>query len=410
MDQSTRHVLILGGGYAGVMAAVRLAGKSRRRNSCVTLVNAIDQFVERPKLHEKATGARLREKPLTRMLEGTGAKFVQGWAAELDPGARRVKVVTESGETWLPYDDLIIALGSRTDRDLIPGVDEHTYTLDPYGRFSTDALKARLASFGDEPFQAVVVGGGATGIEAAAQIKAACPETSVRLLTRGEAGAFKGESIRRHILEALSEQSIHVREDAAVVAVDARSLHLSAEELPADIVIWAGGFTASPLARQAGLQVNRQNQVLIDEYLRSLSHPEIYAIGDAACPVEEPGAPWRMSLFTALVSGAQAADNIIAKHEGRQPGSLSYAWYGQAIALGPADAVGFASYPADAPWRLVFRRKAAVRLRSFFIWYLGGVLEIERRLPGFFFWNGKRRFRKSKLRAIKAQPQDQTNY
>jgi hypothetical protein len=83
---------------------------------------------------------------------------------------------------------------------------------------------------------------------------------------------------------------------------------------------------------------------------------------------------------------------------------LSYAWYGQAIALGPADAVGFASYPADAPWRLVFRRKAAVSLRSFFIWYLVGALEIERRLPGFFFWNGKKRFRKSKHRAMKIRP------
>jgi hypothetical protein len=103
-----------------------------------------------------------------------------------------------------------------------------------------------------------------------------------------------------------------------------------------------------------------------------------------------------MSLFTALVSGAQAADNVLTTLEGRPSRPLSYAWYGQAIALGPADAVGFSSYPDDVPWRLVLRHGLAARLRRFFIWYLGTALEIERRIPGAFMWNGRKRYQKAR--------------
>jgi NADH dehydrogenase FAD-containing subunit len=168
--------------------------------------------------------------------------------------------------------------------------------------------------------------------------------------------------------------------------------------MPADIIIWAGGFVASPLAREAGLQVNGQNQVLVDPYLRSLSHPNIYAAGDAAYPVEEPGVPTRMSLFTALVSGAQAAENIAAEIKGKAPQPLSFVWYGQGIALGPHDAVGFATYPRDMAWPLILRRILAVKIRNFFVWYLGAALELERRIPGSFYWNGKGRYAQQKRR------------
>jgi len=71
---------------------------------------------------------------------------------------------------------------------------------------------------------------------------------------------------------------------------------------------------------------------------------------------------------------------------------LSFATYGQAIALGPVDAVGFNTFPVDRPVGPIFRRKTAVQLRRFFVWLLFAFLQIERRLPGFFFWLGKGRF------------------
>ena len=152
-------------------------------------------------------------------------------------------------------------------------------------------------------------------------------------MTRAEAAAFKGPRIQKHMLQALAAQGIHLVERQRVMAVTATAVILAGDELAADVVVWAGGFVASPLAQAAGIQVNQRNQVLTDPFLRSLSQPRIYAVGDMAWSVVEPGAPMRMSLFTALVSGAQAADNIVAEIKGQTPKPLSFAWYGQAIAL-----------------------------------------------------------------------------
>ena len=176
-----------------------------------------------------------------------------------------------------------------------------------------------------------------------------------------------------------------MREECPVLAVIADGVLLGEEHLPADLIVWAGGFTANALAADAGVRVNGRKQIVTDACLRSLSHPNIYAAGDCAAPIEQPGAPMRMSLFTALVSGAQTADNIAAELRGKEPKPLSFAWYGQGIALGPQDAVGFPTYPAGVAWRFVVRGKVGVAIRNFFVAFLVGVLELERRFPGAFY-------------------------
>jgi NADH dehydrogenase FAD-containing subunit len=398
MTTQTKNIIVLGGGYAGVMATLRLASKTKRLDTTVTLVNALEHFVERPRLHEQATGMVVNNKPIAHMLRGTKVHFLQGEVTAIDPVQQYVQVQMTTGEQRLPYHYLVNALGSRVDRNIVPGVNAHAFTLDPYGDLTTDALEAKLTAYGEKAFRVVVVGGGATGVEAATQIKGKHPRSDVHIVTQGQVGAFKGIHVQQHIAAAFREQSISVHEYSRVCRVKQDGVVLDSSRIQANVIIWAGGFSASPIARQAGMRVNAQNQMLVDPYLRSLSHPNIYAVGDVAYPVEEPGVPMRMSLFTALVSGAQAAENIAAELKGNSPKPLSFVWYGQGIALGPQDAVGFSTYPADVAWRLIFRGTVAVKIRNFFIWYLGTVLEMERRIPGFFFWNGKQRYAKQQRR------------
>jgi NADH dehydrogenase FAD-containing subunit len=398
MTTQIKNIIVLGGGYSGVMAALRLAGKTKQLDTSITLINALEHFVERPRLHEQATGLIPNNRPIAHMLRGAKVHFLQGWATAIDPVQQCVQVQTSNGEQKLAYDYLINALGSRVNRQTIPGVHEHAFTLDPYGDLTSEALKSKLTAYGKSGFRLVVVGGGATGVEAATQIKGRYPQAEVSIVTQGEVGAFKGVRVQQHISEALREQAIAIFENERVNRVEPAGVVLDSGRMPADIIIWAGGFIASSLAREAGLQVNGQNQVLVDPYLRSLSHPNIYAVGDAAYPVEEPGVPTRMSLFTALVSGAQAAENIVAEIKGKAPQPLSFVWYGQGIALGPHDAVGFATYPRDVAWPLILRRMLAVKIRDFFVWYLGAALELERRIPGSFYWNGKGRYAQQKRR------------
>ena len=400
MTNQTSKIVVLGGGYAGIMAALRIAGKTKRLNTAVMLINALDHFVERPRLHEQATGSQLAGRSMQRMLEGTKAQFMKGWVTNINPDDQWVGFDTAEGWQQVAYDYLVIALGSKVDKDSVPGVKKYAFTLDPYGPMTTTALEQKLREYKNRRFRLIVGGGGATGIEAATQIKAAHPLSEVTLISQGEAAAFKGPRIQELIKEALYGQNIRVIEHQRIMEINADGVVLANEELAGEVMVWAGGFVASALARDAGMQVNGRNQVLTDSFLRSRSHLGIYAVGDMASPIEEPGAPMRMSLFTALVSGAQAADNIAADLKGKEQRPLSFAWYGQAIALGPSDAVGFATYPVDEPVGPVYRGKTAVAIRNFFVQFLKSALELERRFPGILTWNGKKRFAKNRKRKL----------
>ena len=152
-------IVILGAGYAGMMAALGLSGKTRKLNTEITLINGVDTFVERPRLHHATTGQTVPQKPIHNMLKGTRVKFWQGWVTVLNPDAHSVTVQTPKGDETIPYDILVYALGSVVDQDSVPGVWENAYVLDPRGANAARALYKQLQTLTG---RVVVVGGGAT--------------------------------------------------------------------------------------------------------------------------------------------------------------------------------------------------------------------------------------------------------
>src|SRR5262249_27170298 len=104
--------------------------------------------------------------------------------------------------------------------------------------------------------------------------------------------------------------------------------------------------------------------------MRSLSHPEIYAVGDAAHPREDPGVPVRMSALTAVIMGAHGADCLSAVLRGKQPKPLSFAYLGQGIALGRGNAIGFNNYPDDRPTARFSLGCLGFKGRRWFLGYL----------------------------------------
>jgi NADH dehydrogenase FAD-containing subunit len=160
---------------------------------------------------------------------------------------------------------------------------------------------------------------------------------------------------------------------------------------PFDACLWTGGFCVPSLAREAGIIVNERDQVLVDPFLRSVSHPEIYAVGDAAHPVENPGAPLRMAAVTAVVMGAHAADCLAAELKGRTPRPLGFWWLGQGISLGRRDAVGFNNFPDDVQRGPLFTGRLGMSIRELFVHYLAALPAFERLWPGSFLWLGPRR-------------------
>jgi NADH dehydrogenase FAD-containing subunit len=301
-------------------------------------------------------------------------------------------VESRTGETRLSYDHLVYALGSTIDCQSVRGVQDHAYRLTPTGPFSAAALRLILPDVAAKGGHLVVVGGGATGIEAAAEFKDAYPQLEVSLVAHGEFGAFTTPKVARYMRKALNRLRVQVVDRTTVTAVESGRVLIEADApIACDLCLWTGGFRVSALARDAGIRVNALGQVLVDPFLRSISHPNVIAIGDAAKPVANPGAPMRMSAVTAVITGAHAADCLAAELKGRQPKPLGFAWLGQGISLGRHDAVGLNNYPDDVQKGPIFTGRLAVGIREFFVRFLSALPAFERRWPGFFIWLGKRR-------------------
>ncbi|MEI5098928.1 FAD-dependent oxidoreductase [Streptomyces sp. PmtG] len=265
------RIVVLGAGYAGVVAAKSIA---KRPGTRVILVNASDRFVERVRVHQVAAGQVVRQRPIAQLLAGAPVEFVVDRVVAVD--ATRREVVLADGAP-LAYDTLVYALGSFADRDAVPGVAEHAYTL----AVADDAarLRARLA----EGSSVTVVGGGLTGIEAAAELAETRPEVKVRLVCGGELGAALSERGRQHLRRVFDRLGVDVRDSARVTQVSADGVLLAdGAFLPADTVVWTTGFRVPEIAREAGFAVDDQGRMVVDETLRSVSHPDVYAIGDAA--------------------------------------------------------------------------------------------------------------------------------
>jgi NADH dehydrogenase FAD-containing subunit len=379
-----------------MLATIRLAGRLRRQlqrhaqaRVTLTLVNAAEVFVERLRLHQVAANQPVRHRPIPDLLSGTGVSFVCGKVVGLNPDRRVLNVETPDGTRPIRYDRLLVALGSTIDRDSVPGVRQHAYVLTPGGPNSALDLRASLAKLSKvhpDP-RLTVVGGGPTGLEAAAELAESYPGLRVRLVTQSGLGEFTTRPAAEYLRRSLGRLGVRLEEHTTVTEVRADAVITSTGAvIPHEICLWAGGFVVPTLAREAGLAVNARGQALVDPFLRSISHAEIYAAGDAAHPVEWHGAPVRMAAYTAVLLGAHAADCLCAAVRNRPARPFNFAYAGQAIALGRKDALGFNTFPDDRPHRPYFTGRLGYEVREIFVRLLADLPALERRWPGFFIW------------------------
>lgn len=409
MTQPSTRILVLGGGIAGLLFTLRLSGKVDRESVQITLVDEADTFMVRPRLHEFATGRRIFSRPFAQILRKTSVQFVQGRVTSIDPGLRSITVLDQQQqEHELGYDYLVYALGSMTDRSNVPGVAEYAYSLSAHGPFSAEALRERLPEIEARGGRVVVCGAGATGVEMAAQVASVYPKMKVSLVTRGSFARSWNQSVAGVIRRRLMSLGVEIIKQSKVSAVGAQSVALEGgRELACDLCIWTTGFAVPLLAREAGLAVNERGQVLVDPFLRSVSHPQVYAIGDAALPVENPGVSHvRMSAFTASIMGAHGADCLIAALTGKTPKPLSFAYLAQAIALGQGNAIFFALSADDQARAPYITGRMGAFTRELFIRFVLTATLVQQRFPGLFIWLGKRRYEQAQ-RHKQAQGQRQ---
>lgn len=356
MNANTR-IVILGAGFAGLIAAQRLSRKLPKDKATITLVNAADTFVERTRLHQVATGQRPKTHSIPNMLRGTHAQFVQGRATAIDAARRQVRVQSASGAQALDYDQLIYALGSRTDRTRISGLN-HAFTLDASDITElASALKRAAATSG----RVLVIGGGLTGIEAATEIAESFPSLRVALATRGRLGNDLSPAGAAHVRAVFARHNITIHDEAIITHIEADcAITASGERLPFDVCINCAGFAAPGLAREAGLAVNSAGQLVMDAFMRSVSHPDVYGAGDAAAFEDDACMPLRMACATAIPMGAHVADNVVAHTLGQPQKPFAFGYVIRCISLGRKDALVQTVDADDAPQPRVITGRRAV--------------------------------------------------
>jgi NADH dehydrogenase FAD-containing subunit len=351
---TTHRVLILGAGYAGMAAAIQLAARVKRlKDVQVTLVNPQERFTERLRLHMAATGRKLAEMNIPELLEGTGARFVRGWVTAVDADAKTVRI---DDSRVLHYDTLVYGLGSVADTAAVPGVEDYAYAMN--SAQDAELLADRLARLGSGT---VVVGGsGLTGIESAAEIAERHPELNVVLLGRQEPGATLNPKARAYLQSALERLGVQVRTGIEVAKVLPDSVELVGEEdIAAEVVLWTGGTRVSPLAAAAGLTVDELGRVVTDAALRSVSHPDVYAVGDAAA-VRQGYGVMHGTCQSGMPTGVHAAVSIARALKGKQPKPFRFGYYHTPVSLGRHDAVVQFTHPDDSPRRVYLTGRKAV--------------------------------------------------
>ncbi|WP_205874503.1 NAD(P)/FAD-dependent oxidoreductase [Mycobacterium camsae] len=367
------HVVVLGGGYAGTMAANHLR---LRTDVDITLVNPRPQFVERIRLHQLAAGTGTATADYGALL-GEGVRLVVDTADHIDAAAQRVLLASGAE---LDYDYLIYAIGSTGAAPVaVPGATEYAHVLSELE--GAQKLRYALADLRDDA-PVTVVGAGLTGIEAAGELGE--QGRAVTLVCGGILGPSLSRPGRRSVARQLRKLGVNVLESAAVTEVRWDSVVLGdGTMLPSAVTVWTAGFGVPDLAVRSGLRTDSLGRLLTDETLTSVSDEHIVAAGDAAAPSNQP---LRMSCQAAIPLAAQAANTVLSRIAGTAPAVLDQAFTGQCISVGRTFGTIQLARKDDTPVNLYIGGRTAASIKELVCKGTLWGLRKEAAKPGWYRW------------------------
>ncbi|SOJ55376.1 NADH dehydrogenase-like protein [Mycobacterium simulans] len=342
------QVVVIGSGFAGLWAAL---GAARRldelglteRTVAITVLSAEPFHDIRVRNYEADLSAcRI---PLADVLDPAGVAHITTEVTGIDADCRRV--TTASGETH-DYDRLVLASGSRVVKPDIPGLREFGFDVDTYD--GAMRLQHHLQELADGPATpaaatVVIVGAGLTGIETACELphrlRALGVTPRVVLVDHNAfVGSDMGASARPVIEQALSDNGVETRTGVSVAAVGRGGLSLSSgEQLAAATVVWCAGMRASSLTEHLPVDRDRLGRVEVDDYLRVIGVPAMFAAGDVAAARMDDEHVSVMSCQHGRPMGRYAGYNVISDLFDQPLLALRIPWYVTVLDLGPAGAV-----------------------------------------------------------------------
>ncbi|MDG9716662.1 NAD(P)/FAD-dependent oxidoreductase [Streptomyces sp. DH24] len=367
-------VIVVGGGYAGVMAANRL---TRRDDVTVTLINPRPAFVERIRLHQLVAGSDDAVVDFTEVL-AEGVRLVVDTVTRID-AAERTVTLADGGSVG--YDYLIYAVGSGSADPQVPGAAEFAHPI--AGLEEAERLRQVVAA-APATAAVTVVGAGPTGIETAAEL--AEEGRAVTLVCGGVLGPYLHPRGRRSVAKRLAALGVTVVDgpDTKVTAVTRDSVRLGGgRELPSEVTIWTAGFGVPDLAVRSGLSTDALGRLLTDETLTSVDDTRVVAAGDSAAP---SGLPFRMSCQAAGPLGAQAAETVLSRIAAQEPTPVDVGFTGQCISLGRRVGVFQFAHKDDTARKLYIGGGLGGKIKEFVCKHTIKQLADEASKPGSFAW------------------------
>lgn len=390
----TRHVVVAGGGFGGLYTALTLEKLLPRESARIVLVNDSNYMLYTPLLPGAAAGTLEPRHVVVPIREELGrAELLVGRVTGLEAERSFVQVDTVAGHREaLPYDQLVLALGSVSSIQPVPGVAEHaigfkTLAEAIYLRNHVIEQLEKAESCDDESERSahlgfVFVGGGYAGVEAIAELHDFATEL-IKLYPRSRLTGMRwilveyadlalpeiGQRLARFATRELTGRGIEVRTNTTLAACTASSATLStAETVPARTLVWTAGVIANPVNRLLGLPTDERGRLTVSDRLLVDSTENIWALGDAAA-VPDPARPERPcppSAQHAIRQGKACARNVAAALGVGKPTSFRYKTRGFFVDMGRHQAVV---------------SLFGVRLRGFPAWWLARTYHLWQ-LPG----------------------------
>lgn len=381
------RVLIVGGGFAGYNAAERLCKLTRgRRDVGVMVISRENYFTFWPMLASVISSdveTRNVAQPLRRALIRLGASFRRADLEAVDPERR---VVTAGGKEF-PYEHLILALGAEPAYFNIPGVEEHCISIRGIGAGEEitnrviERYEETTMAGGDVPdakLTFVVIGGGATGVEIAAELHSLVRDLIVPdypnidpnrvriVLVDGNPEILKelDPALRRVARKKLHDLHVDVVNNVKAREVKAdRVLLDDGREIATENVIWTAGARASVKLDDLPFPHDQRKGLEVDRCMRVVGHEDVWGIGDSAANVDENGDPVPPNAQAAVQQGEAVARNVLAVIDGGEPEPFRYRPVGQLVEMGSEFAVNevmgvkFSGFIAALFWRATYLYK-----------------------------------------------------
>lgn len=356
----TKQILILGGGYGGVLSALTARKYLSAAEANITIINRYPTHQIITELHRLA-GGTIDEKavalPLSKLVGPKDVNVVVDSVSEIKPNEKQV--VLESGTVY-KYDALVVALGSETNYFGIPGLEENSMVL----KSAADANKIRahveerLEAYkksGNKADATIVVGGGGlTGVELVGEFADKLPE-----VCREKGVDFKDVSIYcveagpsiipmfpkvliERAVDSLTKRGVTFLQGVAVTEATKNSVSLkNGQTIESNTIIWTGGVKGNPVVGTSGLAEDRGRST-VTSTLQSTSHPDVFVAGDCAVVFPEGGErPYPPTAQLAWQMGETIGFNLSVLLKGGVMDKFTPVFSGTLASLGRKDGVGF---------------------------------------------------------------------